>query len=155
MLIFIDLHDIKSENNGFNPRTNFVLHSVICISYISYDFLDFLRFLHFLRLVCISYVSYISYFFQKCPTFPTFWKPQRKKLVSRDLHAADDSKIVKLQCTSLRGLRPCQAEPYLTLSHSIWPKATVIFSPAAQIGQILPQKVINIVMISYFSDPFH
>ena len=29
MLIFIDLSDIISENNSFNPRPNFVLHSVI------------------------------------------------------------------------------------------------------------------------------
>jgi len=29
MLIFIDLGDNTSENNSFNPWTNFVLHSVI------------------------------------------------------------------------------------------------------------------------------
>jgi len=33
MLIFIDLGDNTSENNSFNPRTNFVLHSVINLPY--------------------------------------------------------------------------------------------------------------------------
>ena len=32
MLIFIDLGDIKSENNSFNPRTNFVLHGDIQVA---------------------------------------------------------------------------------------------------------------------------
>jgi len=32
-LIFIDLGDNTSENNSFNPRTNFVLHGVIVHKY--------------------------------------------------------------------------------------------------------------------------
>jgi len=31
MLIFIDLGDNTSENNSFNPMTNFLLHSVMAI----------------------------------------------------------------------------------------------------------------------------